>query len=164
MTFDWNAIVREHGRAVFGVAFRILGHAADAEDVVQEVFLEAQQQRKPQRIRDWSAFIKRLATFRAIDCLRRRRGDQSLHGVSEPDRADGPQQSAIGNELQHRLRHSLTLLPDQQATIFCLRYFEDLSYEQIASSLGISVSAVSTSLNKARARLRELLKEKGDDN
>ena len=43
---DWNTLVREHSAAIFGIAWRVLGHAQDAEDVVQEVFVQARKQRE----------------------------------------------------------------------------------------------------------------------
>ena len=71
---DWERIVREHGPRVFGTAWRILGHAADAEDVVQEVFLQAHRLEALRPVRYWSAFLHRLAACRALDRLRQRRG------------------------------------------------------------------------------------------
>lgn len=157
MTFDWNTIVQKHGRAVFGVAWRILGHAADAEDIVQEVFLEAHQLKKPWTVRNWGPFLKRIAACRAVDRLRSRRTAASLDVNVAAVGRPGPEECAVDEELQETLRRAVALLPAQQAAIFCLRYFEDLTNDEIASSLGVSGTAVSTALNKARKRLRELL-------
>ena len=70
---DWNVLVREHGAAVFGIAWRILGHAQDAEDVVQEVFAQASRQSNGKQVVCWPALLRRMATCRAMDALRRRR-------------------------------------------------------------------------------------------
>ena len=59
---DWDRIVREHGPMVFGTAWRILGHVADTEDVVQEVFFQAYRLRAVQEVRHWSGFLRQLAS------------------------------------------------------------------------------------------------------
>jgi DNA-directed RNA polymerase specialized sigma24 family protein len=48
-------------------------------------------------------------------------------------KGNSPQEEAIGHELEKRLRHALTLLPDREAQVFCLRYFEAMQYEEIAT-------------------------------
>lgn len=160
---DWNEIVRQHGADVFGVAWRILGHAVDAEDVVQEVFLEAQQLETAHQVRKWSSFLRRIATCRALDRLRRRKPALPIEDSLVAGNAPNPEAVAIGNELEELLRQAITELPEQQAAVFCLRYFEDSSYEQIAGSLNISAAAVSTALHKARTRLKTLLGESEED-
>ena len=150
---DWERIVREHGPRVFGTAWRILGHAADAEDVVQEVFLQAHQLEALRPVRFWSAFLHRLAACRALDRLRQRRGTVPLDGQDTPCSDDGPEATAIGNELAGRLREAVAALPEREAEVFCLRYYDELSYEEIAETLGIRVGAVGVALHKARAKL-----------
>src|SRR5271167_3071163 len=88
---DWERLVREHGPRVFGTAWRILGHAADAEDVVQEVFLQAHQLQAARPVRSWPAFLRRLAACRALDRLRQRRGTLSLDGHDTATGDDGPE-------------------------------------------------------------------------
>jgi RNA polymerase sigma-70 factor (ECF subfamily) len=161
---DWNGLVREHGRAVFGAAWRILGHAADAEDVVQEVFLEAQQLGNSRPVETWQPLLRQIATFRALDKLRRRKESVPLDSVAIAARDHTPEAVAVGNELETRLRQALARLPDREAQVFCLRYFEDASYEQIARSLQISPGAAATALHKAREKLKSLLADTDRDN
>ena len=156
---DWNRIVREHGPMVFGTAWRVLGHAADTEDVVQEVFLEAHRLRQTQPVRHWAGLLRRLATYRALDRLRQRKTTLPLDGLSLLSSGDGPEAEAIGRELAERLRQAVAQLPEREGTVFCFRYFEDLTYHQIADILDISSGAVATALHKARARLEDLLTE-----
>ncbi len=156
---DWDRIVRELGPMVFGTAWRILGHAADTEDVVQEVFLEAHRLQLTQPVRHWPAFLRRLAICRALDRLRQRRFTCSLEDVDLPDGVGGPEEEAIGHELAERLRHAIAQLPEREAAVFCLRYFDDLSNQKIAEALAISAAAVGVALFRARARLEALLTE-----
>src|SRR3954447_6381089 len=79
---DWDRIVREHGPLVFGTAWRILGHAADAEDVVQDVFLQVHRLEQVRPVRCWVALLRRLATCRALDRLRQRRATVPLDGLA----------------------------------------------------------------------------------
>ena len=156
---DWERIVSGHGPLVYATAWRILGHVADAEDVVQDVFLQAYQTHGAGPVRCWEAFLRRLATCRALDRLRKRRPAVPLDGLALPAGVDGPEESALGRELAERLRRAVAQLPPREADVFCLRYFDDLSYEQIAETLGIQAGAVATALHKARAKLEALLLE-----
>ena len=156
---DWDRIVREQGPLVYRTAWRILGHAADTEDVVQEVFLQAHQFVKTRAVRHWSGLLRRLAACRALDRLRQRRSTLSLDGLDLPSNGEAPDEAAVSRELADRLRQAIAELPPREAEVFCLRYFDDLSYQEIAESLSISSGAVAMALHKARAKLETLLLE-----
>jgi RNA polymerase sigma-70 factor, ECF subfamily len=156
---NWNALVCEHGKAVFGVAWRILGHAQDAEDVAQEVFAEASRRSNGKPVECWPALLRRIATCRATDALRRRRSVVSLDSMEPASSRDDPHAILAGRELETRLRTALGDLAPREAEVFCLRYFEELSYREIAETLGISATATSTALSQARSRLEQLLSE-----
>ena len=70
---EWVQLVDCHARLVYGVAYRIVGQVHDAEDVVQETFREAFELSTSGRVTDWRGCLCRIATFRAIDVVRRRR-------------------------------------------------------------------------------------------
>jgi RNA polymerase sigma-70 factor (ECF subfamily) len=154
---DWDRIVREHGPMVFATAWRILGHAADAEDVVQEVFLQVHRLHQAGPVRYWVGLLRRLATCRALDRLRQRRRTASLEGLTLPAGGPAPDAALLEKELAQRLREAIAHLPPREGAVFCLRYFEDLSYQQIAEALRIRVGAVATALHKARAKLEGFL-------
>lgn len=158
---DWDRIVREYGSIVFGTVWRILGHAADTQDVVQDVFLEAYRLRSAGPVQHWGGLLRRLAACRALDRLRQRRRKMmhSLNGLDLVSREDGPIEAAVVNELAERVRQAIVQLPHREAEVFCLRYLEEMSYEQIAATLHISRGAVAAALHKARAKLERLLAE-----
>ncbi|MGD8786348.1 MAG: sigma-70 family RNA polymerase sigma factor [Phycisphaerales bacterium] len=157
---DWQIIIDRHGRTVWQTAYRLLGNHVDAADCFQETFVCALELSQRQRIRNFSALLVRLATARAIDQLRRkmRRSYSNASAVEAewnavPSANPGPVQVAQQRELTDRLRWLLTELPSQEAQVFCLRYLNDMSYRQIAKSLGITTNAAGVMLHRARAKL-----------
>lgn len=159
MVNDWDTLVREHGPTVFGAAWRILGHVADTEDVVQDVFLEVHRIWQNRPVRNWGGLLRRLSACRALDRVRQRKSLVPLDGLSLTEYTPGPEETAIGAELADRLRAALAQLPEREGTVFALRYFEDMPYHQIAETLEITGGAVATALHKARAKLEALLTE-----
>jgi RNA polymerase sigma-70 factor (ECF subfamily) len=154
---DWDRIVHDYGPLVFAAAWRILGHSADAEDVVQEVFLQVHQMHQADPVRCWPALLRRLAACRALDRLRQRRATVPLDGLCLAAHSDNPEEIAVENELAERLRGAIAGLPTREGAVFCLRYFEDLSYQEIAETLKVRAGAVASALHKARLKLEALL-------
>lgn len=149
---NWDRIVDRHARRVFGVAFRILGSVHDAEDVSQDVFAEAYRLHRSGPVQSWAGLLVRLATLRSLDRLRRQRPAAELRELDRVSAVE-PFQELMASELSHWLRAAISQLPDQQATVFTMQYFEHLSRDEIAVSLAVSPEAVSTALYKARERL-----------
>jgi RNA polymerase sigma-70 factor, ECF subfamily len=154
---DWNAIVRDHGPAVFRCAWRILGKVADAEDVTQDVLMDAYRLNRRQPVNNWPALLQRLAACRALDRIRRRRPTLSINGLSLAASHTGSESDLIAAELADRLPEAIARLPEREGEVFCLRYFEDLSNPQIAEALDMQLGAVAAALHKARAKLQTLL-------
>jgi RNA polymerase sigma-70 factor, ECF subfamily len=140
---------------VFGTAWRILGHTADTEDVVQEVFLAAHRLRD--HVRHWPALLRRLATCRALDRLRQRKPSTSLDGLALASFDAEPERSVMQRELADQLREAVAQLPPREGEVFCLRYFEEQSYQEIAQALDITTAAVAQALHKARLKLEMML-------
>jgi RNA polymerase sigma-70 factor (ECF subfamily) len=157
---DWQAIIEEHGPAVWQTAYRLLGDRADAADCFQETFVSALEFCRRQRVRNFSALLTRLATARAIDQLRQRLRRKNFNSdltdlpVTQSTNP-GPVQAVQQRELAAGLRELLGKLPAREAQAFCLRYLNDMSYRQIANELGIKTNAAGVLLHRARARLKE---------
>lgn len=149
---DWDRIVEKHAERVFRIAFRILGRMHDAEDVCQEVFSEAFRTFRSGPVQTWTGLLVRLTTLRSIDALRTRREGLQINEADStaPHR---PEQDLIAAELAEWLRQEIRNLPDQQAAVFSLTCFEQLSRNEVAATLEISPESVSTTLYKARQRL-----------
>ena len=157
IVIDWDRLVREHGPMVAGTAWRILGHAADTEDVVQEVFLDAYRFQQTQTVRVWGGLLRRLATCKALYRLRQRKPAVPLDGLDLPGADLAPDEAAQERELAIRLRQAVSQLSPREGEVFCLCFFEELSHERIAETLDISTGAVKVALHKARTRLESLL-------
>jgi RNA polymerase sigma-70 factor, ECF subfamily len=158
---DWPDILREFGPVVWKTARRLLRHQADAADCFQQAFVSALKLSRSQEIANWPGLLQRLATARALDLLRQKLRRPPPLGLeqaeSAPSRFADPVSIAQGSELCDSLREALAKLPAQQSEVFCLRYLNELSYQEISSELGISIDAVGVTLHRARGRLRELL-------
>ena len=159
---DWESIVRTHGPMAFDTAWRLLGHVADTEDVVQEALLDAFRLHGRQPVGNWGGLLRQLATRRAIDRLRQRRTVFPLPPeplVFEPasPKSEQPEALAIEHELADRLRLAVAALPDRESTVFSLHYFGEMSNSDIAETLGISTDATGVALHKARKKLKESL-------
>jgi RNA polymerase sigma-70 factor (ECF subfamily) len=137
---------------VFRIARRILGSVHDAEDVSQIVFAEAVEIHVAGNVQSWTGLFVRLATLRSIDLLRRRRNTVELDETDHVSQI-GPSEEAVGAELADWLRGAVNRLPEQQAAIFSLTYFEQLDRNEVAAVLSISPESVSTALYKARQGL-----------
>ena len=158
---EWSRIVQQHGQAVYRSAWRLLGNEADAADCFQDVFVSAVEISRRTTVRSWPALLHWLVTVRALDRLRRRLKLAARHEDHHAEQLvsprAGPLEQAQAAELAARLRAVLAELPAGQAQAFCLRVLDELSYEQIAQAMGVSVSQVGVLLHRARARLRERL-------
>ncbi len=151
----WNQIVRKHGPPAFQTAWRILHHTQDCEDVMQEVFIEAHKLYESGEVTYWPTFLQRLATFRAIDSLRRRKANEPLAERPIVDATPSPAQVLSCQEQAIWIRKLVTELPDRQAAVFYLVHFDELSHDEVARTLDISLNAVALALHKARKSLRE---------
>jgi RNA polymerase sigma-70 factor (ECF subfamily) len=160
---DWESILRRDGPAVWRTAWRVLGRPSEADECFQETFVAAlEYARQGKAVQHWRALLQRIATTRAIDRLRRRvtqRNREAIfdHEADHPSPARLPHEQLESKELTMRLRCALARLPDGQAEAFCLFHLEDWSYREIAESLSISTDLVGVWLQRAKAKLRELL-------
>ena len=159
---DWNTIVNENRQRVWRTAYRLLGNDAEAADCFQETFISALKVAQRQVVRNWPAMLHCLATTRALDRLRQRKRQKgrfetipewSAVNSNQPE----PDQYAQAAELSDSLRQALTKLPEKQAQVFCLRFLDDLSYRQIAQQMDMKTDVVGVLLQRARAKLRDLL-------
>ncbi len=160
---DWDGILERHGRMVWRTAYRLLGRADEAQECLQETFLSAVQLSRRQRVRNWQALLRRLATARALDRLRartrrERREENAAVLDTLADRRADPVETVQAADLASGLRKALAQLPPREAEVFALRFLEQMSYREIGRALGLKVNAVGVLLHQARDRLRLLVR------
>jgi RNA polymerase sigma-70 factor, ECF subfamily len=160
--YDWERIIREHGPMAYATAWRILGNDSDSDDAVQDALVDAFRVYRQQPVASWGALLRRLATCRALDALRKRRNVQPFEQDRPAPAATQPDAVAVGTELATRLRAALAELPDREQQVFSLRYFGELTNSEIAAALAINTGAVAAAMHKARTRLEQLLQTEED--
>jgi len=156
-----DAVLRQHGNSVWRLIVRILGtDGHDAADCFQQAFVElVERHRRSNDVDEVVALLKRIATNRAIDVVRRRireRGRSQEFGQSQVmSRAEfDPAVQAEAAEFLGELRDALAELPDQQSAAFVLTQMENLPNNQAAVAIGVSVNHVGVLIHRARAALR----------
>ncbi len=158
-------LVDRYKAVVYNLAYRMLRNVPEAEDAAQEIFLRAYTKLAtydPQR--KFSTWLLSIASNYAIDVLRRRRAtvvELDEVAFSLPSDAPGPERSAIEHEQREAVVRAIGRLPDTYRLVTVLRYYHDLSYEEIESITGLSEATVKTRLFRARRQLEGLLEAEG---
>lgn len=159
---DWLEIVRQHGPLVWRTAYRLLGNEPDANDCFQDTFVSAVKLSRRENFRSWAAVLKRIATVRALEQLRKRYRDANRNEewsdvpVIDQHSID-PGQGVLDGEVANDILRALTQIDKQQAEVFCLIAIEEFSYREAARQLDISISHVGVLLHRAKHELQNLL-------
>jgi RNA polymerase sigma-70 factor (ECF subfamily) len=144
-------LYERHNEAVFRAALRVTGRRADAEDVLQTVFLRLLA--RGGRVADVTqpaAYFRRAAVNAAVDVLRRR----DLHAESDYDESAPHAAVPPPSLLKERLRRALATVDADDASLFLLRHVEGLSIDELAGMFGIEKNNVAVRLHRIRNRLQ----------
>ncbi len=167
-TTAFEELIERHQSLVTGTVARMLGSNSDVEDIAQQVFIRvwksARRYVPRAKFTTWLLKITRNLVFNELR-RSKRRGHVPLQ--SEPGAEDhhplkdeanpAPDASLLEAELQREIEEAIVQLPDSQRMALVLRRYEQLSYEQIAEVLDLSVPAVKSVLFRARTELRSRL-------
>lgn len=162
---DVNAfgeLVRRYQNSVFGVCCRLLGDPAEAEDLAQDAFLRAYRRLGTyDEERPFGPWMRRVAANLCLNALAQRRPSMAelVDEVDEvaDDLQDSPESARDRAELSERVRIGLVRLPDHYRAVLELRHYHDMSYDEMASTLGISIGEVRTRLFRARRQMARWL-------
>lgn len=158
-------LVERYKDAVQNLAYRMLGNVTEAEDVTQEVFVRAYTQLATYKpAHKFSTWLLSIASHLSIDQLRRRRflalpleDVPFLEWIT--DLGTGPEQSALEGEQHDEIQRYLQRLPGKYRAVIVLRYWYDLSYEEIAQMLRLTPALVKARLHRARELLARAMKD-----
>jgi RNA polymerase sigma-70 factor (ECF subfamily) len=157
---DLEQMFQSHHGLVFRTAYRITGNAADAEDVLQTVFLRMlRRDQSGEALQKPESYFRRAAINVSLDVVRAGRDSRSvaLQEVA-PEQLPSERAQPDNRELRQCLRRALACLNRREAEIFSLRFFEDVSNQEIARMLGMSQIHVAVILHRTRARLQKELR------
>ncbi|TNJ33699.1 sigma-70 family RNA polymerase sigma factor [Arenimonas terrae] len=157
----FEALYRKHSRRVYSVLWRLCGHEARAEDLVQEAFVRAWQALPGFRFESaFSTWLHRLAVNTALMEIRSRSGGEAL----ETDDA-ALEFQATADSAGHRtalgldLERAVATLPPRARAVLVLHDIEGWKHEEIAAELGMAVGSSKAQLHRARNLLRKRLGE-----
>jgi RNA polymerase sigma-70 factor (ECF subfamily) len=167
----FEAIMRSHNGRLFRVARAILKDDAEAEDALQDAYLEAYRHMSDFRgDAQLSTWLTRIVVNQSLMRLRRQRRErviipfgardkaQEREEIDVPDdKAESPSNAAMRAEFRRLLEDRIDQLPVAFRTVFVMREVEDMTVEETAECLGIPPATVRTRLFRARALLREAL-------
>ncbi|MBL8088101.1 MAG: sigma-70 family RNA polymerase sigma factor [Chthonomonas sp.] len=170
---DFPDMMRQSYKKVFNLAYRLSGDRADAEDLTQEAFFRAYRGfDKYEGDRPFENWIFRIVTRLFLDLVRSRRRRVSTVSYDSPVRADGvdsdlhlqapaygpnPEEALLMNSLDDDLARALESLKPDQRTLVILADVEQMTYQDIAASLGIPVGTVRSRLHRAHKKLKSHL-------
>lgn len=159
----WGELYRGYAPAIFRFCRRALPSREDAEDATNEVFMKVRQKLGTyDSSRPFTAWLYKVASNHCWDMLRRRRirqdletGDVETLPLEHPD--PGQLERLQEEHTSKEVRAGLDKLPDRARMALVLRYFGDMSYDEIAETLGVRRAFVGVLLLRARHQLREIL-------
>lgn len=171
-TGDQNAfmqIVEAYQRPVYNLCYRMLNDSAEAEDAAQETFIRVYTKiggYNPKR--KFSSWILSIASHYCIDRLRKRRfqlvswDDLSSWRWFTAKEAE-PEEAALTGERHSDVQQMVASLPPDYRAVVVLRYWHEMSYEEIAETLNCTISTIKSRLFRARKMMTKAFKTQEDD-
>jgi RNA polymerase sigma-70 factor, ECF subfamily len=159
----WGNLYREYAPAIYRFCRRALPSREDAEDATTEIFMKVRQKiGQFDASRPFTAWLYKVAANHCWDLLRRRRIRQDLEvgevenlPLEHPD--PGQLQRLLEEHSGQQVRTALDKLPPRARMTLVMRYYSEMTYEEIADSLGVRRAFVGVLLLRARHQLRDVL-------
>ena len=166
---SFGRLIGVYQSPVFNLAYRMLGNADEAEQAAQEAFIRAWTRLDSYKpAHKFSTWLLSITSNYCIDLLRKRRtqllsldGPLPAHPALMSERSSGPEAQAAIGEQQDIIQELLQSLPDDYRQTVVLRYWYDMSYDEIAEVMDTTVSAIKSRLFRARRQLAETGLEMG---
>jgi RNA polymerase sigma-70 factor (ECF subfamily) len=164
-TTGLEQLFQDHKSLIVGTAYRVTGTRADAEDVLQTVFMRLFKRWDQLELSaSPGAYLRRAAVNASLDLLRARSRSKSISidemtGEIEDRRSVSAERHRHDAEMRRQLRQAVAKLTENSARIFTLRYLEEYDNKEIASMLGMTQTAVAVVLHRARHKVRQEISE-----
>jgi RNA polymerase sigma-70 factor (ECF subfamily) len=169
-------LVRRYGDGVLGYLFRMTGNRDQAEDLFQETFKRVHEKARSYRGGSFKSWLFTIATRVTIDMARRRKRlaifslNRGIDCDDDPaplervsaENAPDPVEEAVKEEQKEQVRRAIASLPIGQRAALVLAYYQQLSYQEVAETLGCSVGSVKTQMSRALAKLARKLPDSVD--
>jgi RNA polymerase sigma-70 factor (ECF subfamily) len=163
----FGELVRRYQDRLYNTAYRLMGNADDAQDVVQEAFLNAYQSLASFKGDSlFFTWLYRIAVNTAISLKRKQRVVLSIHGAGpdqpgveplDPSELSRPERALEQEEEERRVQRALDRLSPEHRTVLVLKEIEGQKYEAMAEILGVPIGTIRSRLHRARLELRQLL-------
>src|SRR3981081_408492 len=159
----WGELYRNYAPAIFRFCRRVMPTREDAEDATMDIFVKVRQKiSQYDSSRSFNAWLYTVAANHCWDLLRRRKGRQDLETgeienmpLEHPD--PGQLEQLIEKSTSQEVRRALDKLPARARMALVLRYYADMSYDEVAATLGVRRAFVGVVLLRARHQLRDIL-------
>ena len=163
----WGELYHQYAPAIFRFCRRAMPTREDAEDATMDIFIKIRQKLSQyDSSRPFGAWLYTVAANHCWDLLRRRKGRQDLESgeienmpLEHPD--PGQLEQLIEQRTSQEVRRALDQLPARARMALVLRYYADMSYDEVAATLGVRRAFVGVVLLRARHQLRDILGGRG---
>lgn len=160
----FGKLIEAYQAPVYNLAYRMLNNSGEAEEAAQEAFIRAYTRLHTYNPKHkFSTWMLSITSNYCIDLIRKRRAlllsiDEPLppHPALMSEKSAGPESQLVMNEQQEMVQALLQELPEDYREAVVLRYWYELSYDEIATTMDTTVSAVKSRLFRARKQLAEI--------
>lgn len=160
----FGQLIEAYQGPVYNLAYRMLNNSGEAEEAAQEAFIRAYTRLESYNpAHKFSTWMLSITSNYCIDLIRKRRAlllsiDEPLpaHPALQSEKSKGPESQMVTNEQQEMVQELLQELPEDYRQAVVLRYWYEMSYDEIAEVMNTTVSAIKSRLFRARRLLAEV--------
>jgi len=165
--YSFDLLVKKYQKKMYTLAYRMMKNHDAADDIAQETFINAYSSIRSFKLGySFYTWLYRICMNLSINCLKRQRFvisesqfKEEASPLEKETTNEDPLALLVQKEQERKIQQAIDSLPPKYKAVFVLRVHEDLSYEEIAKTLRISLGTVMSRLFRARERLQELLKD-----
>ena len=166
-SYSFDLLVKKYQKKIYFLAYRMVRNHDAADDVAQETFINAYSSIKSFKLGySFYTWLYRICMNLSINYLKRQKFvisesqfEEEVSPLEKETDSEDPLSLLVQKERERKIEHAIDSLPPKYKAVFILKVYEDLSYEEIAQTLKISLGTVMSRLFRAREKLQALLKD-----